>query len=130
MVDLLSPGVSGLPVVVEWFAGGIGLAGAAFWGRIKFLQGKRDVTSPAVGEIAGAIISNDKANEIVAAIDRQTVAVVELVAVLRANTRAMATLSARTDDNTIAARAMFDKIGEASTDIRELTRELVRSSRA
>jgi hypothetical protein len=93
--------------------------------------GRRDMAAapPAVGEIAGAIISSVKADAIVAAIDRQTNVMVELVAVTRSQIRTMNTLSARTDDNTTASRAMFDKIGEASSYIRELTREIVRSNR-
>lgn len=130
MADLLSTGASGLPVLVEWVATAIGLGFAAFWGRLKFLQGRREAkASPPMAEIAGAIISNAKADAIVAAIERQTNIMTELVAVTRAETRAMNTMSARLSDDTVAARALIDELGEARSNIRELTHEIIRSNR-
>ena len=128
MADLLSAGASGFPVVVEWVATFIGLIIAGFWGRVQFMKGRRDAkASPPMAEIAGAIISNAKADAIVAAIERQTNVMTELVAATRAETRAMSTMSARLADDTVAARALIDGFGEARTNIRELTREIVRS---
>lgn len=130
MADLFSAGASGLPVAVEWVGGFIGVTVAAFWGRLQFLKGRRDAkATPAMAEIAGAIISNAKADAIVAAIDRQTNIMTELVAVTRAETRAMNTMSARMSDDTVAARALIDELSEARTNIRELTREIVRSGK-
>lgn len=130
MADLFSTGASGLPVIVELVAGFIGVTVAAFFGRMQFLKGRRDAkTSPPMAEIAGAIISNAKADAIVAAIERQTNVMTDLVAVLRAEKRSLDTMSARLSDDTVATRELIGELGEARTDIKQLTRELIVSNR-
>lgn len=126
MADLFSTGASGLPVVVELVAGFVGVTVAAFFGRMQFLKGRRDAkAAPPMAEIAGAIISNAKADAIVAAIERQSTVMTDLVAAIRADKRSLDTLSARLSDDTVALRELIGELGEARTDIRELTRELI-----
>jgi len=126
--ELLKPGASGAPHLVEWIGAAIGIAIAVFVGRIQMMKGKGEASAPApVHELAGAVISTAKADEIIGAIDRQTRSMVELASATRSQSRAASALAAKLAENTDATRAMIDKTGEAASDMRELTREIVRS---
>jgi hypothetical protein len=129
---LVSTGASGYPVIVEWLGGilALGIFGAI--GKLQLDRGKKDATTPATvpAEVAGAIIDKQTAFEILAGIDLLGKKIVDLASSVRSNTRAVNALREATDASTAASRSTGSKIEEASTDIRELTREIVRSGRS
>lgn len=125
--QLLKPGLTGAPQVIEWSAIGLGLFLATFIGRLNILRGRQSPpASGPVGQIAGAIISDVKAEVIVAAIDKQTAETTKMVAALRATIRALDMTSNSLQANTDTAKDVGAAIDEARTDIRRLTDEMMR----
>jgi hypothetical protein len=110
--QLFERGVSGAPQIVEWLAVFAGLLIATVLGRLNLLKGKAG-TGGQDYQLAGAVVDRETANAIVAA--------------LRSNSRALSSLSSHVEKNTEAANAAAATIDEARQDIRELTRELIRS---
>lgn len=124
---LLKPGLTGAPQVIEWSAIGLGMFLATFLGRLNILRGKQSPQAKGdVGRIAGAIISDVKADAIVASIDKQTAETSRLVAALRATIRALDMTSNSLQSNSDSVKYAGAMIDEARTDIRRLTDEMMR----
>lgn len=125
--QLLKPGLTGAPQVIEWSSIGLGIFLATFIGRLNMLRGKQSPPAKgAMGQIAGAIISDVKADVIVAAIDKQTAETTKMVAALRATIRALDMTSNSLQGNTDSVKYAGAMIDEARTDIRRLTDEMIR----
>lgn len=122
MQDLLKPGLLGYPLVVEYLGTILGIAFLIAFGRWNIGQGKKDATTPEQGRILGALIDDKKANEIISAINKHCHEIAD-------NTKAVHELKASVTANTATSVSLGGEIDDLSTDIRELGREIVRSSK-
>lgn len=122
--ELLKRGASGAPQGVEWLAIAIGIGLATFVGRFTLFRGQRE-REPRVSEIAGAVIDAGKADEMIKALDANTLEMANLASAVKASSRAVSALAGKLEQNTDATRAMREMTDEARTDVRELKREIV-----
>jgi hypothetical protein len=94
--------------------------------HMGLLQGIRALTPPdateGTGRILGAVIDSKKADELIAAFGK-------VASELADNTEATKETGNAMRANTAAAISMGGDITDARTDIRELTREIVRSGK-
>lgn len=109
---------------------GVGAAIAVIFGGRGFMQG-RSVGEPGTdrAEIAGAVISDKKADAIIDAITKQTAAMIEEAASNKAMVASNGMLTIAVDKNTATLDRATEDLGEARQEMRELTREIVRMGR-
>jgi hypothetical protein len=121
--ELLKPGATGAPLIIEWIAAGIGLAGSVFYGRMQIRKGKAEGSAGGqkTVELAGAVIDAKKADELVAALRKNSAA-------LDRNSEQARELHAALTANTTAAISTGGEVVEARAHIRELTNELIRNT--
>lgn len=119
--ELLKPGATGAPILIEWGAMGLGLFLATFLGALMRNKGREDARSDGqVAQIAGAVIDKRDAEAIIASIEANS-------GEIGGNTRALSSLSRRLDQNAEAVKGLSGEVGELRSEMRELTRELIRS---
>lgn len=125
--ELLKPGATSAPIAVEYLAIGLGLVIATVVGRLKLGQGSR-AKAPAgpVAEIAGAVITDAKADELIAAMQRLEAAVVSATSGSKLLRAAVGGLAGKLDRNSDMTKTVADTIDEARQDLRDLERALIR----
>lgn len=116
--ELLKPGATGAPQLVEWLAIGMGIFLATFLGRANLFRGRRETAAPQMHEIAGAVIDKESADEIVAVVKANNAA-------LKGLSREVANLANRLEQNSEATRESAGEMAEVRTDMKALTREIV-----
>lgn len=124
---LFEPGrLTGAPNVVEWLAVGVGLILATFVAIGRKLWPGPPVPATHMAELAGAVIDKKDAEAIIAVVQENSEAIRANTEALHALARSLGVNSRRLEQNTEESRSSAGEIAELRTDIKDLTREMIR----
>lgn len=126
--EITKPGASGIPMIIEWGAVAIGIVGATFYGRLQFAKGKSAPPIVAHAELAGAVIDKEKADELLKGFSNLVEEMSTLITMVKSLSRSNSLLANRIEKNAEALSKVSSSIDELRSDIRDLSRELIRSN--